>query len=301
MAGLLYLLFQKIKEISLTKEILFRLFLTIYHNFYFLFFAIILLVVNYGLELKKWQLLTISFEKRTSKQALGDILHGLMAGLFTPFMIGDFLGRSLGFKLRNRSLAIASNFFNSMAQTLTSIFLGTCALCIWYVIYEVPYKKWLLVILIVMSLATILGLFFILKLNISWDFVKKINFLKKFTKRTVTELDIENVLRIKILGFSVLRNLVFFLQFYLVLLAFGLQIPFDLAFIGINFIFLLKTVGGGLNILGDLSIRELVGINFFGYYNYDPTSILMATFLVWFLNIFLPVLFVIINPRFFKR
>jgi hypothetical protein len=301
LAGLVFLLYRNLKALNLNKEILGKLFQVVFHNLKFLVSAIILLFVNYYLELRKWQLLTDLFEKRSSSQALGDVLKGLMVGLFTPFMVGDFLGRSLSFRTRNKSMAVAVNFYNSMTQTFAAIFFGAIGFGLWVIIAEVSIKKIVTYLFIVLILASFAGLFFILKLNISWGFTQKIDFLRRYNQRSITELDLSNLLRVKVLNFSFLRNLVFFLQFYLVLLAFGLKIPFNLAFIGVNLIFLIKTVGGGLNILGDLSIREIVGIIFFGFYQFDPTAVALATFTIWFINIFLPVIFIIINPKILKK
>ena len=93
-----------------------------------------------------------------------------------------------------------------------------------------------------------------------------------------------------ILLLSLARTMVFNIQFLLFYISFGIQLPFLIIFIGVNLTLLIKTIGGGLNVFGDLTIREFVSINFFGMYHVDVSIILVVTFVVWFINIFLPVL-----------
>jgi len=120
---ILILLCLKIRDLDVSKASLFAILHTLSGNLGYFFAAIALLFLNYFLEIKKWKLLTASIERRTFSEATEDVLRGLRGGIFTPFMIGDFLGRSLGFGKKNRTEAMAVNLFNSVCQTYTAIFL----------------------------------------------------------------------------------------------------------------------------------------------------------------------------------
>ena len=288
--GIFYLLARQISGLKIDQELFKVILETLSRNIGYFLGAIFLLFPNYFLELWKWQILTTHVEPRNKKESLRDILKGLSAGLFTPYMLGDFFGRTASFQRKNRTYVAALNLFNSVCQTYSSIFFGSSAIFIWYLVSENALKKILLFPSILMLSVSILGILFVFKFRFSWEKLRKINFFRPYLKKELTELDLSNALRFKILGLSFTRTIIFNLQFVLFYYSFGLVLKPALYFIGINLILLVKTVGGGLNIFGDLTLREFVSVNFFGIYKVDESLILVATFTVWFINIFIPVL-----------
>lgn len=287
---ILVLLYLKIKDLGVSEPSIVDILKSLSGNLGYFFTAIALLFLNYFLEIKKWQVLTSPIEERSMAEAIGDVLKGLRIGLFTPFMIGDFIGRSLGFSKKNRTEAMAANFFNSICQTYTAIFLGALSFLFWWGISEGPLKGLLLFPTLVFCVAAFLGLFFVFKVKVSWQFLDKINFLKVYLNPETLEMSLSNALIFKVLILSFARSLVYNVQFYLFYISLGINLPKLVIFIGVNLILLIKTVGGGLNVLGDLSLRELVSLHFFGLYKVNAGLILIATFIVWFFNIFVPVL-----------
>ena len=251
--------------------------------------AIFLLFPNYFLELWKWQILTSHVEARNKKESLRDILNGLAIGLFTPYMLGDFLGRTASFQSKNKTYVAALNFFNSVCQTYSTIFFGTTAIFLWYLVSENVLKGILLFPSIIMFSISVFGVLFVLKFSFNWKKLQKIKILRPYIKKDFMELDLSTIVRFKILSLSIFRSVIFNLQFVLFYYSFGMILKPALYFIGINLILLVKTIGGGLNIFGDLTLREFVGVNFFGLYNVDESLVLVATFTVWFINIFIPV------------
>lgn len=252
--------------------------------------AIALLFLNYFFEILKWNLLTKQVQARTFRQSTIDVLKGLRAGLFTPLMLGDFLGRSVGFRKENRTEVIALNFFNSVCQTYGTLLFGSMAILFWWVISEHRLHNLLTVPMLVFTMVSILGLIFVFKLKVSWKFLEKVSIIKPYIQENVLRLEFTNKFRLKILTLSFARTLVYNIQFWLFYISLGIHLPVIVVFIGVNLILLVKTVGGGLNIFGDLTLREFISINFFGLYHVEGSIVLIATFVVWFFNIFLPVL-----------
>ena len=88
-----------------------------------------------------------------------------------------------------------------------------------------------------------------------------------------------------------LRNVFFVLQYLLVFWWLGeVKVEILVLLVGINLLLLVKTIGGGLNILGDISTRQLFGLYFFGQFSIAPEIILSTTLFVWVFNIFVPAL-----------
>lgn len=239
----------------------------------YLLLGILAVLPNYLLEIYKWQLISKVVEPRNFKTATKEVLRGLKLGLFTPLMAGDYVGRSMDFPKGQRSAAALLNFFNSITQTWTALFFGSIALLLW----QITLPNLLLPALVLsaftaFSLALLLGL--------------RINRWKKYQ----AALNLPLHLKLRILLLSLLRTLSYNLQYYFVYLAFGIDVGILQLFIGANLLLLIKTVGGGLNALGDLTLRQVVSIFFFGQLGIPEQLVFLATFTVWFISIFLPIL-----------
>ncbi|WP_255490247.1 lysylphosphatidylglycerol synthase domain-containing protein [Emticicia sp. CRIBPO] len=252
--------------------------------------VLILMVVNWGLEALKWQLLTDNIEEMTYASSFKGVLMGLAAGIFTPLMIGDFWGRAYLFQASNKKKSVGANLFNSFTQTYAAIFFGAVALVMFVFIYPAQSNPWMMLMAVLLVLASAGGLFILLK-RASLRSVNRPAFLKGIINKYFASIaDLSGKDTYNILLLSLLRNLVFGLQFILVYRMCGLDLAFIPLFIGVNLIFLVKTVGGGLNVVGDLSLREIVALWFFGMFGVSDSAVAFATFLIWAINILLPVL-----------
>lgn len=292
------LLLLKIKTLQISSALFFEILITLRGNLAYFLAAIALLFLNYFFEILKWNLLSSQIEARSIRDSTIEVLRGLRVGLLTPLMIGDFLGRSIDFKKENRAEAMALNMFNSACQTYTAIVFGCLAFLIWWNVATDVLKNLLIFPSILLMVSTFLGLFFVLKIKFSWHFLAKVKFIKPYLEASKMDMKLSNVLRIKILVLSFGRTLVYNLQFWLFYISLGVDLPKVIIFIGVNLMLLVKTVGGGLNVFGDLTLREFISVHFFGIYHENGGLILIATFVVWLVNIFLPVIIgLLIKPK----
>ncbi len=251
-------------------------------NLAFLLLGIVLVIPNYYLEISKWKKLSATLEDRSFKNAQKEVLRGLKWGIFTPFMLGDYWGRSKDFKKENIGSAVVLNLYNSVTQTWTSLLFGSLALGLAWFDTKNPYIGFIAIVLL---LATILGVGVLYGTNFSG--LRKIKFIAKY----IREFNIPNNVRHQIILLSILRTVIYNLQYLCFYLSFGIIVSAGIYFTGINLLLLIKTVGGGLNVFGDLTIRELVSMQYFGSYGIDQRLVLIATFVVWLVNVFSPVLY----------
>jgi hypothetical protein len=228
---------------------------------------------NYLLEIYKWQILSANVEPRSFQTATKEVLRGLKLGLFTPFMTGDYLGRSMDFGPGKRGNAVLINFFNSITQTWTALAFGSISLFLLQSsVPEILVPAVLLTVFSLFSLALLLGL--------------KIRRWKKYQ----AALDLPLQIKTNVILLSLCRTVSYNLQYFFIFTAFGIEVSIMNLFIGANLLLLLKTVGGGLNALGDLTLRQVVSFYFFGRLGISEDLIFMATFTVWCISIVLPVL-----------
>ncbi|MBX2951715.1 MAG: flippase-like domain-containing protein [Leadbetterella sp.] len=249
--------------------------------------GILLVLPNYYLEITKWKILGRLLEDRDFSTATTEVLRGLKLGVVTPLMAGDYLGRSMDFKKENRMPAVLLNLYNSLTQTWTALLFGGAALSLWYFREKAGYLVFPAALI---SGAAVVGLGFLYGLQPAaiqnWPLLQKWPWLRKYTAAFSLPLAVKN----RVIGLSVLRSIIYNLQYVCFYLGFGITLAPGIFFIGINLLLLAKTVGGGLNIFGDLTLRELISLPFFKLYHADERLILVATFAVWFFSVFAPVL-----------
>ncbi len=284
------LLFIQFSKINFEAQRFSIIFLSAFSKFYLLIIGLLLIIPNYFFEALRWKYLTANIQPRNLPQAFKDILLGLMGGLFTPFMLGDYIGRSFRFPIRKRNAIVMVNVFGSLCQTYSALFFGTVSLLFWkysklgYFPYEMNY---LAASLLFSCVFGIVILFANEKSRITFSKFAAFLYLNKFL------IHYENIpirTRIWVLFLTFCRSVVYILQFLSIFYAFGMELSILHLFIGVNLSLLAKTVGGGLNVFGDLSLRQLVGLYFFTPFGVSAELIIVSTLFVWLVNIFFPVL-----------
>ncbi len=244
----------------------------------------LLLILNWALEAKKWQILAQKIENISFFQAFKGVLVGLA---FSNILvsIGDFAGKILMLHSDKRLQSIGAALVGNAIQLYVSLLFGFFGL-LFFVSSQHPTPAFAFYVLTVflgicVSFGLILGIYFD-KSNALF-LPKKIfkNYLK-----VLKEFSPKEIKRIFILSFF--RYFVFSTQFYLILVIFQLNLPWKVLFSGIFPIFLGKTIGSLFHSLGDLSIRELSAVYFFSFYGTDIPLVSLATFMVWIINVLFP-------------
>ncbi|MFO8174173.1 MAG: hypothetical protein R6T96_07810, partial [Longimicrobiales bacterium] len=92
-----------------------------------------------------------------------------------------------------------------------------------------------------------------------------------------------------VLSFSAIRYPIFMLQLYLLLLFFGIQLPFVTVFAAGAAAFFVNFLIPGIA-LADLGIRGSSALFFFGFHVSDDPAVLSAVFALWLINLVVPAL-----------
>ena len=284
------LLLIQISRINFETKRFSHVFLSAYSKFYLLIIGVLLIIPNYLFESIRWKFLTENIQPRNLPEAFKDILLGLMGGLFTPFMIGDYIGRSLRFPIRKRKAIVMVNVFGSLCQTYSALFFGTLSLLFWKYSDLGHFPKAMNYLGASLLFSCVFGIFVLFaneRLKITFSKLSAFLYLNKYI------IHYENIsirTRIWVLFLTLCRSVVYILQFLAIYYAFGMELSILHLFIGVNLSLLAKTVGGGLNIFGDLSLRHLVGLYFFTPFAVSAEVIIISTLFIWLINIFFPVL-----------
>ena len=222
-----------------------------------------LMVLNWCLEVKRWQLSVSSYEKISNKQAGIEVLAGVALNLVVPFTIGDFLARILNKKDMYKTTGAI--VFNRLIMLGITLFVGYLGL-VQFADPSLNSNYWFL------------GLF-VLLLPV---FVRH-----KFGRRIFSYFKETSIsLLLKVLLLSIGRYSVYFVQFILLIWIFNPMLDLDVISGGVGWIFFFRTAIPSL--FGGLGLREASALVYFQNIVPDITLILVPVILIWLINTFIP-------------
>jgi hypothetical protein len=247
-----------------------------------LLIVFLLIGLNWFFEWSKWGLvLNVSGVRSTAVAKRQSFFAGIVTGMITPNMLGNFLGRIYYFERRYRLSLIVLTLVSNYGQFIASVLFGLLSLFILKTtpVGELPLNiEWLFALI---AVAVIAFYFYFEWLFRSSRRRLRIHLLMKSLSR-------KDLFRWKILGLSVLRHGVFVLQFSLMLYAFGEEFSW-MNMVWIWQLYLWVTLAPSL-FLGKLAIRESVAIWVLGAAGMNELTVLISSFLIWIFNLLLPTL-----------
>ncbi len=241
-------------------------------------FCLALLPLNVGIEAWKWRFILKPIQQPSVWRCMKTILSGKSLNVVSPFGIGDGFSRYLGLSKINRDHVFSGLAIDRFSQLLPTLGFGVVS--VFFLVsrgLNIPMDELSVVFVVAISSVIMLGLVF----YIFRDQIRQYITL-------LISLDVKSIIVIG--GISVGRYFVFVVQFYLIFWALGIQLPLLTILYGIFWIFLVKTLIPNLSVLGDLVKRELSATLFFSFFISDLSVVIVASFMVWMINIVLPAL-----------
>lgn len=256
---------------------------------FLLVIVLILMFLNWFLESLKWRSMVNVYHQISLRNSIKAILMGLSIGIATPNRIGEFAGRLLMVPRDKNLLSIKANILNSLAQNISTIFIG--AICLYvnqslidFIKIDSFYLIFTLVAILVVFIVTYIGLEKLL--TITWIG----NLEKRFSRwGNLTGYPFSVGLKLKVLGLSVFRFLIYCLQFYLILRVAGIPISTIELFSAVAFIFMVQSFFP-LPPMFNVMARGGIALLVLGSYQLNEISILASTLLLWIINVLLPAL-----------
>ncbi len=277
--------------------------------------VLFLMPVNLLLEGRKWQFLMQKLEVVTLWGAFKAVLAGISVSVFLPNRVGDYLGRVFVLKKADRLQATLATILGSMAQLLTTLLFGLVSLAFFlprWMGTGTSLERWTLAGLVFSILFVMVVLVFaFLNFSVFSDLLRRISgraynkvarYVEVFSWYSAKEL-------LVVLLISILRYLVFSLQFYILLRIFRVPVDYLHAMMVIGFIYLLMSVIPTIA-LSEIGVRGSVSLYVFGLFFTAPMTetlnrhIIAASSALWLLNLAVPALMgllFIFRLRFFRN
>lgn len=246
----------------------------------------LLMPVNWILESYKWFLLINKVEHISLVMSIKATLSGLSISILFPFRIGEYLGRIS--YISKKEMGVILTIFGSMTQLIATLIFGYLSL---YLIDQTVFSEdnvqWIAIIIIVLILFIIIGLKIFpiwLKSILKWDKAKK-SISKIIEVTTIPFL-------VKIQVISVVRYMVFTIQYILMFYAFNFQLNFFYLFTAVSIMYLATTIVPVNQIVELGSSKSLILISLLSSVaDLDQNLtcyIAIIGFGIWLINIVLP-------------
>ncbi len=270
--------------------------LLIYQQEYFelspklIWLVLILLIMplNWLCESKKWKLSLSHLFTLSNVHALKSVFAGVALGIFTPNRIGEFAGRLLTIPEQFRAEGLFSNALCSLAQFITTLSFGILALLIVlpeyipteYHIYSQLMRGLCLILILVLLL-------FYYRSTLILNRVSRIKWLRKLINKPEFQINLPVSILNRVLLISIIRYVIFGLQYIIVLDYFDLPVFTFTFIVHIAIVYLTVTIVPSLA-LSKLGVREGVAILILGNLANNDLGLISATFILWIINIAIP-------------
>ncbi|MBL0053258.1 MAG: hypothetical protein IPP29_18015 [Bacteroidetes bacterium] len=265
--------------------------------FIYLVSAVILVFINWGLEIYKWQVLVNSVVAIKFYDAVKAVMSGVSISLFMPNRTGEFAGRILFVPADKRIETTVVTFYGSLIQLVITLAFGIVSYFVLqhYHHFSIPFVSALfLQINLPVLLIIVVGL-----ILISFFFRKKLLVLFHSVLLKLKYIKISPALHAKVWFLSALRFIVFTMQFVLLMLAFGVQGNLISFFCGASFILFATTILPSISVL-EIPLRGGISFLVMNSFSTYASGASVASLLLWCINLGIPAVFGAIILMFFK-
>jgi hypothetical protein len=242
--------------------------------------ALILVFPNIWFAYLKWK---VTLQAGNIDSSLGQRVQsffaGIVTGMLTPNMIGNFLGRMYYFDKERRGLITTLTLYANYAQFITSMLFGWIALLL--AGEYLAEEKW-------ESLPLILGLVVLVSYVLYFLAANIGRFIKIVRQTTFDKIGSSFSFQSKLLLLSYARFFTYTVQFMLMLNAFGVDMSFELL-LAIWQVYLLTMIAPSL-FLGKVAVKESIAILILSQLGLNNLAILFASLLIWLINSLSPAL-----------
>lgn len=273
-------------------------------NWGMLFLASFGFCLNILLECMKWRQLSGRIEKLSYQRTIGSVLSGIALSIITPQRLGDVVGRLIGFNAKNFPRLIAVQILGGMIQIAVVLLIGGISL-----LWLNTYFEWFPLNYYTASSLVVFFIFLIL-LNIGifktrWTIALTARIpLKGKLKKWLESVHVINTFsnpEIAYLYFlTVLRYLVYTCQLLLLIEFLGQP---ALNWVSLGAVYLLFFIQAGVPLppLFSLVVRGSIAMQVWSLIGYPGFRPLIASYLLWLMNLGIPALLGAFNLIYFKK
>lgn len=254
----------------------------------------ILMLMNWGFEARKWQIQVAQIQEISFLYSFKSVMAGQAMGFNTINRIGESVARAAFLNDGNRMRGVALSIVGNMAQIIVTFAMGTLAL--FYLRWNIIDAKiqikgiplWWLdglssLVLVGVSLFT-LAYFKIAGLI---ELLQRVPFIKKYKFYFEKLEEFQTTTLVSLLGLSLVRYIVFLVQYYLLLEVFAVNLYWVDVFSLVGVMFLILGIVPTIA-MAELGIRGQLSLILLGLVSSNAIGILVSAAGIWLINLILP-------------
>lgn len=272
--------------------------------------VLVLMLVNWGIEARKWQIQIKGLEQVSFLRSCRAVFTGLAIGFASLNGVGEYAGRAFFMQEGNRIRSVAVTMVGSLSQLIVTFMMGILGLL--YFQYFIPFPLnniigfnvlWINILICIVSIFTGLLLAIFYNLRYVTKTLERIPLVAKYFYfiQKVEEIEYKELTGILVL--SLIRYVVFVLQYLLLLKVFKVNVPLWQSASMVTVLFLILAIIPTIT-LAELGIRGEISIQLFGLVSSNIVGILFTATGIWFINKVIPALagsLFILGIRLFKK
>lgn len=257
--------------------------------------ALLLMLANWGLEARKWQLAIGHIQRLSFFKSLKAVFTGTTLAFFTPNRIGEYMGRILYIHEGKRIQAISLTIVCSIGQLLVTWWMGIAG-----IIYlqknanpssiQPSANLWMNTVLYVTIAGAVILTLFYFRLAGLVRLMEKIPRIQKVIAHIKVLDSFNATILLRILSLSVVRYSVFIGQYYLLFDVFNVPLSAVQVAGSVSVIFLVLSIVPTIAIITELGVRWKIGIEVVQLFNSNITGILATSLAIWIINLVIPAL-----------
>ncbi|MEP7258279.1 MAG: lysylphosphatidylglycerol synthase domain-containing protein [Flavitalea sp.] len=270
----------------------------------------LLMLVNWALEARKWQIAIQTISPVSFVTAYKSIFSGATMAFFTPNRTGEYIGRMLHIDEESRVRSIGITILCSIAQLTITLVCGIIGLLFLrqFIVNGGQHGPAVILLLDILVFAIIPGtiILTIFYFRLSWlvRWMKKMPKVEKYITY-IRGLDSVNAtLLLRILSLSLIRYLVFVVQYYFLFQVFEVEINWWQSFWSVSVLFLALAIIPTIAALTELGIRWKASLEILTLFSGNVAGILATSLAIWIINLVVPALIgcvLILGLRIFRK
>ena len=259
-----------------------------------LWWVIVLMLVNWGIEARKWQLLVRRVQNLSFIKALKSVFAGCSVTMLTPNRVGEYGGRILYVAEGNRIKAISLTIVGSISQLLITRIVG----CLGLLYFKYVHQNNVNILSAIPSLWSngliflsvgVTALLFMFYLRIGWlvRVMEKVPAFQKVTKHIAVLDEFGDRQLLHILSLSFLRYMVFVLQYVILLQVMHVDIGGWICFWLMTVFYLVMAIAPTFGFI-ELPVRAKASWELFKLYTTNELGVGASALGIWLINLVVP-------------
>lgn len=256
--------------------------------------VVVLMLVNWGIEARKWQVLVQHVQHFSFLKAFKSVLSGCSITMLTPNRIGEYGGRVLYVEEGNRIKAVSLTIVGSISQLLVTLIVGSTGLVFLSFFSQnsnqgvaiLPEPWGNVLIYLSVTITVVLSLFY---LRIGWlvRMMEKVPALQKVVTHIRVLDEFDNIQLIRIFSLSLGRYVVFVLQYLLLLKVMNVELAPVTGFWLIAVFYLLLAMAPTIGFI-ELPLRVSACWALLKYFTANELGVSAAALGIWLINLVVP-------------